>query len=135
MHELTVTESILEISLRHAQGAGAERIMDLHLVIGQLSSFVDDSIQFYWEMISKDTPAEGSQLHFRRIPAEMQCQACERRFSPGELEFNCPACGSLDVRIIAGEEFYIEAIDIEMPGESTTSESPAQTPELVGSKK
>ena len=135
MHELAVTESILEISLRHADEAGAERIKDLHLVIGQLSSFVDDSIQFYWEIISKDTPAEGSRLHFRRIQAEMQCQACERHFPPDGLDFSCPTCGSLDVRVTAGEEFYIEAIDVAMPGENTASESPGHTPELAGSPK
>ena len=135
MHELAVTESILEISLRHAEEAGAERIKDLHLVIGQLSSFVDDSIQFYWEIISKDTPAQGSQLHFRRVAAEMQCQDCKQRFSPGELDFNCPACGSLNGRITAGEEFYIEAIDVEMPGENADRRSPRQMPEYAGSKK
>ena len=47
MHELPVTESILEIALRHAQEAGARRITDLYLIIGQLSTIVDDSIQFY----------------------------------------------------------------------------------------
>lgn len=135
MHELAVTESILEISLRHAEEAGAERINDLYLVIGQLSSIVDDSVQFYWEMISKETLAEGSRLHFRRIPAEMECQECGQRFSPGDQDFMCPACGSLNVRITAGDEFYIEAIDVEMPGEEADSESPTPTPEYAGSQK
>ena len=47
MHELPVTESILEIALRHAQKADATRITDLHLVIGQLATLVDDSIFGY----------------------------------------------------------------------------------------
>ena len=55
MHELPVTESVLEIALRHAKGAGAERITNIYLVIGQLSSIVDDSIQFYWDIVSKDS--------------------------------------------------------------------------------
>jgi hydrogenase nickel incorporation protein HypA/HybF len=135
MHELAVTESILEISLRHAQDAGAERIRDLYLVIGQLSSIVDDSVQFYWEMISKDTLAEGSRLHFRRIPAEMECQACAQPFSPGDEDFTCPACGSPNVRITAGDEFYMEAINVEMPGEKADSGAPRQTPEYAGSQK
>jgi hydrogenase nickel incorporation protein HypA/HybF len=135
MHELAVTESILEISLRHAEEAGAERIKDLYLVIGQLSSIVDDSVQFYWEMISKNTLAEDSLLHFRRIPAEMECQACEKRFSPGDEDFFCPACGSLNVRITAGDEFYMEAIDIEMPGEKVDSGSPTHNREYAGSQK
>ena len=53
MHELSVTESILEITVRHAQDAGAIKVNDLYLVIGDLASIVDDSVQFYWEIISQ----------------------------------------------------------------------------------
>ena len=60
MHELPITESILEIAVRHGQQANAARVKDLYLVIGQLSSIVDDSIQFYWDIISKDTICEGA---------------------------------------------------------------------------
>ncbi len=35
MHELAITESVLEIALRHGHAAGATRITDLHLVIGE----------------------------------------------------------------------------------------------------
>ncbi len=112
MHELAVTQSILEIALQHAAQAGAGRITDLHLVIGQLSSMVDDSVQFYWDLISQGTPAEGARLHFRRIPIEMQCRACAHRYTP-DGDFMCPACGSDQVQVVAGEEFYLEAIDVE----------------------
>jgi hypothetical protein len=57
MHELPVTESILDIAVKHARQANAQRIADIYLVIGQLSSIVDDSIQFYWDIIAKDTLA------------------------------------------------------------------------------
>ena len=75
MHELVVTENILEIALRHARAAGAVRVSDIYLVIGELSSIVDDSVQFYWDFISEGTAASGSSLHFRRVPAKMSCQA------------------------------------------------------------
>ena len=42
MHELAVTESLLEIAVRHARAQNARRITDLYLVIGQWSSIVDD---------------------------------------------------------------------------------------------
>ena len=112
MHELPVTESILEITLRHAQKAGATRVTDLYLVIGQLSSILDDSVHFYWDIISKDTIAEGAQLHFKRIPAELECQACGTRYPPGD-ELACPACQSIQVRVVAGEEFHLESIEVE----------------------
>ncbi|MFN2270088.1 MAG: hydrogenase maturation nickel metallochaperone HypA, partial [Anaerolineae bacterium] len=51
MHELSITESILKIALRHAEQAGAKRITRLNLVIGELSGVVGESVQFYWDMI------------------------------------------------------------------------------------
>jgi hydrogenase nickel incorporation protein HypA/HybF len=113
MHELPVTESILEIALRYAHKADATRITDLHLVIGQLASLVDDSIQFYWDMIAKDTIAEGARLHFQRIPAELLCLDCGNRYAPGDEILACPKCQSVRVKVTAGEEFRLDSIDVE----------------------
>lgn len=111
MHELPVTESLLEIALRHGRDAGAEAVTDLHVVIGELSSIVDESVQFYWDMISEGTAAAGSRLHFRRIPGRLGCLTCGNTYSPRE-DLPCPACGGVDIEVLAGEEFYLEAIDI-----------------------
>jgi hydrogenase nickel incorporation protein HypA/HybF len=113
VHELSVTESILEISLRHAQQAGATRVTDLYLVIGQLASVVDDSVQFYWDIIAKDTAAEGARLHFRRIPAELLCLDCGKSYAPGEEILACPQCQGVKIKVVAGEEFQLDSIDIE----------------------
>lgn len=113
MHELAVTESLLEITLRHAQNANARRVDNLYLVIGQLSSIIDDSVQFYWDIVAKDTIAEGARLNFRRIAIQMECRDCQQVFTPDDHQFDCPKCGSGQVRILAGEEFYLEAIDIQ----------------------
>ena len=113
MHELSVTESVLEIALRHAERAKATRITDLYLVIGQLSSIVDDSVQFYWEIVSKGTPAEDSRLHFERIPTRLNCLDCDRCYFPAGEDLSCPNCKGIRVRIIAGEEFQLQAIEVE----------------------
>ncbi len=113
MHELTVTQSILDIALRHAREADAERVTGLHLVIGHMASIVDDSVQFYWDIISKGTPAEGAKLYFTRIPTELVCLECGRSYAPGKDDLACPNCSSVKVKVARGEEFYLEAIDIE----------------------
>ena len=113
MHELPITQSILKIALKHANEANAKRIENIHIVMGELSTNVDDSVQFYWDIIAKDTLAEGAKLHFRRVPAELQCMACFEKYRPNEDELLCPKCGSVGAKIIAGEEFYVEAIDID----------------------
>jgi len=113
MHELSVTENILEIALRHAGSAQATRITNLYLVIGQLSSIVDDSVQFYWDIISQGTQAEGARLHFQRIPTSLICRACDMHYQPVGDDLACSRCGSIDVRVECGEEFYLDAIDVE----------------------
>lgn len=113
MHELSVTESILEIALRHAEKSNAQRITDLYLVIGQLSSIVDDSVEFYWDIIAKDTIAAGANLHFKRISTEVLCLACDNHFNPINGDFFCPECKSSQIKIVRGEEFLLEAINIE----------------------
>ncbi len=113
MHELAVTESILEIALRHGRAAGAAAITDLFLVVGELSTIVDESVQFYWDIVSEGTEAAGATLHFRRVPARLACRACGHTYSPRQ-DLPCPACGGLDVAVLAGEEFYLETIEVEM---------------------
>ncbi len=113
MHELSVTESLLKIAVQHADKANATRVTDLHIVIGDLASMVDDSIQFYWDIIARDTIAEQATLHFRRVPAQLQCNTCLKTYSPTDRELICPKCGHVGAKIIAGEEFFLESIDVE----------------------
>ena len=113
MHELAVTENLLNIAVRHATPANAVRVTALHLVIGQLSSIVDDSIQFYWDMISAGTICEGAQLHFERRLAMLKCLDCDQTYAlSGELT-DCPDCHSARIKVVAGEEFYLDSIEVE----------------------
>ena len=109
MHELAVTQSILDIALKHA---GGRAVRQIHLVIGQFSSIVDDSVQFYWDIIAKGTLAEGAQLRFERIRGEMRCSGCGHVFRPGSESFICPACGGSAVQVSKGREFYMDSIDV-----------------------
>ncbi len=113
MHELSITESILAIALRHAEQAGAMRITGINLVIGKFSTVVDDSVQFYWDMIAEGTIARGAKLTFQRVPAEMTCRDCGHTFAPDDQTFTCPQCLSPRVKISKGEELRVESIDIE----------------------
>lgn len=113
MHELSVTESMLEIALRHAQEAHATKINTLHVTIGEMASIVDDSVQFYWDFVSRGTLAEGSQLVFERLLARMCCQECGMEYHPDHSQLACPNCESTHTRLIQGEEFFLAAIDID----------------------
>ena len=113
MHELSVTQSVLEIALRHAERAGARRITRLNLVIGELASIVDDSVQFYWDFVSRDTIAAGATLHFERVPGTLRCLACSHTFPLNGRDYACPVCGEKRVIAAGGDDFRLESIEVE----------------------
>ncbi|MDH5605785.1 MAG: hydrogenase maturation nickel metallochaperone HypA [Anaerolineae bacterium] len=113
MHELSISQNLLELALKHANQAGASRIIDITLEIGELSTVLDDSVQFYWDMISAGTIAEGAQLHFERIAAKMECLGCRHTYLLKQSELSCPECDSINVAVIAGDEFLLKSIEVE----------------------
>lgn len=113
MHELSVVQDILSIALRHAHAQKAQRITDIHIVVGQWASIVDDSVQFYWDIVSQNTIAEGATLHFCRIAATMRCLDCNQTYTPGVDDLFCPSCHGRHTTLIQGSEFYLESIEID----------------------
>jgi hydrogenase nickel incorporation protein HypA/HybF len=115
MHELSVTQSVLSIALEHAQKAGAQRITQIVVVIGDFSTFVDDSVQFYFDIISQGTIAEGAELIFDRTPGRLRCGDCGSTFTydARRVELTCPSCGGSRLEIVGGREFYVESIGVE----------------------
>lgn len=112
MHELSITQEILRITVEHAEQAKASRVTDIHLVIGELSSVVDDSVQFYFDFSSPGTIAEGAKLHFDRIAARLRCRECGQEFEPDGMDWRCPSCQELGGDVIAGREFFLDSIEV-----------------------
>ena len=113
MHEFGVTESIVNIALDKANEAQASKITKINLVIGELSGFVPDSIQFYFDFLSKDTIAEKTTLHFELVPAQLRCRSCSTDFQLRDTLWTCPKCQSQSVEIIGGRELYIESLEVD----------------------
>lgn len=111
MHELPVTQSILAIALEAAAG---QRVLSIDLVIGDLSSIVDDSVQFYFDILSQDTVAQGAKLQFRREAAGIVCWDCQQRSNvQAPLPQACPVCGGRRLQVVGGRDFRVESIDVE----------------------
>jgi hydrogenase nickel incorporation protein HypA/HybF len=113
MHELPITQSILDLVLTHAGKAGGSRVRDVHLVVGELSRIVDESVQFYWNILSEGTMAEGARLRFTHQPLELECKKCNSVFQPCEMDYRCPSCSNPRVRVVSGDDFRVESIDVD----------------------
>ncbi len=113
MHELSITQSMLEVALEQAKAANASKITRINLTIGELTGVVDDCVKFYFELLSKDTIASQASLIFEKPSTRLRCRNCAREFSPAELDWACPNCHSQSVEIIAGRECYVNSIEVE----------------------
>jgi hydrogenase nickel incorporation protein HypA/HybF len=111
MHEIGVTQSLLDAALAQARQAGAGRVTAVHVVLGEQSGLAEEAVRWYWQSLSPGTAAEGAALHFRLEPAAWRCEDCGGRTeAPAE---RCPGCGGGRLALVAGHGLYLEAIEVE----------------------
>ena len=113
MHELAVTQSILNIALDSAQKAGAKKVNKIKIAAGEMTGYVPACVQDYFDIISKDTIAEKAELEFVKVPAAAKCLDCGKETRLTDFKFICEHCGSQNLKLIHGREFLVESIDID----------------------
>ena len=113
MHELSISQNILSIVLEQAKRAQAGKIAKINLTIGELSGIVDECVQFYFDIISKDTMAAEASLSFHRPPTKLRCRNCATTFSPDNLDWACPNCREQKIEIVSGRECYVSSIEVD----------------------
>jgi len=112
MRELEATQNVLRKSLQTVKDRA--RIKSIHLVIGEAAELDQNLIEKHWRELSKGTPAEHARLHFRLRKAEVQCMACFGKYQPSGGKIHCPYCGSYGAKILSGEEFELESLELEL---------------------
>lgn len=110
MHELSLTQTLLELALKNAAG---RKVVSVDLLLGELSDERPEAVQFYWDDLAKGTLAEGAVLRFQPVPAEMKCLECEKTFHPEESVSECPNCKSFHVKLLNGDDLRLAGIDVE----------------------
>ena len=113
MHEFAITQSILSIVLEKAKEAQASKIININLTIGELTGIVDECVQFYFEVLSRDTIAAQATLSFNRPPTKIRCRNCATTFSPDDLDWTCPNCREQKIDIVSGRECYVSSIEVD----------------------
>lgn len=111
MHELPVVLDIIKTIGEEAEKREMQKVTRIDLVIGELSSIIDESVQMYFEVAAKDTVCADAQLTFEHRPAILRCVNCGKEF-PHEKSFTCPECGG-DSELVkgTGRDFYIRSFD------------------------
>jgi len=104
-------KAVFHKALKQAQESNSKRIDSVNIALGEIAELDQDEMKQCWGELSKATPLEHAQIHFRMITAEAQCMACFRKYHPVAGNILCPHCGSFGAKILSGEEFHFESIE------------------------
>ena len=114
MHELSIVSSVVDTVIESLEKYPGARVLEVRLRVGALAAVVEDSLQFCYELATRETVLEGSRLVVKVVPVTVHCGACGK---DGELEslqsFRCPHCGEPAADVRHGREMEIEAVEIE----------------------
>jgi hydrogenase nickel incorporation protein HypA/HybF len=109
VHELALAGAVIDTVERHAAG---RRVTAVYLTVGHLRQVVPASLQFYFGHVARGTVCEGARLEQELVPARLRCD-CGHEWELGDIDFRCAACGAAGAKVVSGEEFMVESIDVE----------------------
>jgi hydrogenase nickel incorporation protein HypA/HybF len=108
MHELAITQSVVETVLRRT---GTQPVTLVRLEVGRLTGVVPEAMQFCFGLATEGTPLEGATLQIRQPAGRANCRTCGDDFELTDLILLCP-CGSADVEVLNGRELQVTSVDV-----------------------
>ncbi len=111
MHEVSLMMSIMDIALKTAKQENAKCINRISLQIGAKSGVVVDSLEFAFDMVTKNTIAENASLEIESIPLRGECLVCGHQFDSNDF-LVCDKCGNF-AKAISGQELNIKLIEVD----------------------
>jgi Zn finger protein HypA/HybF (possibly regulating hydrogenase expression) len=114
MHELGIMTDVLDTALRVAEENGGKKVTKITLKVGLMSGIIPSYVQSFFDVISKNTPAEGAEIIIEPDPAVFFCRKCGQSTVYDALgpEYVCRSCGSPSLRLNSGYGFQIVNVGI-----------------------
>ena len=121
MHEVSVMSSILEQVLKELDKHEVEKVEEVELVVGELTFLGQEQLMFAYEIMSRDTLLEGSELKIVTESLEVQCSSCDYSGPADYLDdeeyhrsvpvLHCPKCSG-KVSIVKGKRCGVTSIKV-----------------------
>ncbi len=113
MHELTLCQRALELIEQQAVRHNARKVTAVWLKIGAFSCVERSALEFCFDLICRDSLAEGCELHIEQQDAECWCPECQQYVTLlSQRVRQCPHCGCDHLNIVADEGLQIKRMEI-----------------------
>jgi len=108
-----MVRSIYNVINEKIKEHGVTRVIQVKLVVGELTGVEDMTMKSCFEMYVEATPVEGARLVIERVPVKVRCRICGNEYETKIPFSECAACGNKSIKIISGKELYIDSLEVE----------------------
>jgi hydrogenase nickel incorporation protein HypA/HybF len=113
MHELGLTQHLIEIAERVARENGATQVRAVKVEIAALAGVVPESVEFCFDVCSRGTLLEGSRLEILFIPGRGRCYDCQAECTLDTYTVTCPECGGFSLERLQGKELRVVEVEVD----------------------
>ena len=112
MHELSIAQALVEqVEAVRCSHPGRE-VVAVDLRIGTWRLVAPESLDFYYTLLTRDTPLDGSRLRVQTVEARGLCPKCGEDFPVEAPLIVCPVCGNLGGDLVAGQELDLVSVEL-----------------------
>lgn len=108
MHELAITQQIVELV---AERAGGGRVARVVVEIGRLTAVLPEAVRSCFDLCTEGTPVAGAALEVIETPGLARCRTCGESVAL-ERPFGWCRCGGSDLEWLSGDELKITRIEV-----------------------
>lgn len=112
MHEMSICESILDLIKEQARAQDFSGVRRISLEIGPLAGVEIEALKFGFDVVMRDSLAEGAALDIIETEVRATCLDCGTEASIEERFDPCPNCGSHNLKVTSGDELRIKELEV-----------------------
>lgn len=112
MHEMSICESILDLMKNQARTQNFDKVKRVSLEIGSLSGVEIEALKFGFDVVMRDSIAEGAALDIIETEGKAWCFSCGDTVAIMARYEPCPKCGSHQLQVTGGEELRIKELEV-----------------------
>lgn len=113
MHEYSIVQALLNQCEDIARENEAQSVSKIIVKIGKMSGVEPHLLEIAFNTFKEKTVCDGADFVMNVQPLVIECNGCGTQTTLEEIYYKCPACESLDVKVVDGEDMYLMTLEME----------------------
>jgi hydrogenase nickel incorporation protein HypA/HybF len=112
MHEMSLAEGVLQLIEDAARQQEFSKVTTVWLEIGQLAGVEVEAMKFCFDVVTRDSIADGARLEIIALPGIGWCMQCSMTAPMSEVFGACPQCGRHQMQVTGGTEMRVKELEV-----------------------